>query len=110
MPSDELAAADPPVEIETTPIPRTTVSDVGEAGFQLDLRGVRGDEAMQLLDRFLDRAILAGLREVEIIHGKGTGVLQTLVHENLDEHPQVAEFHFADFDAGGTGATLATLK
>lgn len=110
VPSDQLAAADPPAQSHATPVPQTLVSTGGDVGYQLDLRGVRGDEAMQQLDRFLDRAILAGLQEVEIIHGKGTGVLQTLVHESLAEHPQVAEFHFADFDAGGTGATLATLK
>ena len=63
-----------------------------------------------MVDRFLNRAILANLPEVEIIHGKGTGALQKRVREFLEGHPQVKSFRFADFDAGGTGVTLVEIK
>jgi DNA mismatch repair protein MutS2 len=85
------------------------VEVTGEAGYRLDLRGQRGDEAVAAVDRFLDRALLAGLSGVEIIHGKGTGALQKRVHEFLESYPRVRSFRFADFDAGGTGVTLVEL-
>ncbi|UCH62323.1 MAG: Smr/MutS family protein [Fidelibacterota bacterium] len=87
-----------------------SVTMTGEGGYRLDLRGRRGDEAVAMVDRFLNRAILANLPQVEIIHGKGTGALQQRVREFLEGHPQVKSFRFADFDAGGTGVTLAELK
>ena len=65
---------------------------------------------MAAVDKFLNRAILAGLPELEIIHGKGTGALQKRVREFLEGHPQVKSFRFADFDAGGTGVTLVELR
>jgi DNA mismatch repair protein MutS2 len=76
---------------------------------RLDLRGMRYDEAESALQRFLDRAILAGLNQVEIIHGKGTGALQKMTHELLRTTPGVRSYHFEDFDSGGTGATIVDL-
>ncbi len=110
VPVEDLLPAEPPQEPANEGHHAVTVELAGSAGFQLDLRGQRGDEAVAELDKFLNRAILADLHELEIIHGKGTGALQNRVHEALDEHPQVASFRFANFDAGGTGATLVTLK
>ncbi|MEE9464732.1 MAG: Smr/MutS family protein, partial [Candidatus Neomarinimicrobiota bacterium] len=63
-----------------------------------------------MVDRFIGQAIVANLRELEIIHGKGTGILQQLVRAFLDEHPQVGTYHYANFDAGGTGVTLVELR
>ncbi|MDD5231532.1 MAG: Smr/MutS family protein, partial [Candidatus Marinimicrobia bacterium] len=76
---------------------------------RLDLRGMRYDEAESALQRFLDRALLAGLNQVEIIHGKGTGALQKMTQEVLRTYPGVRSFHFEDFDSGGTGATIVEL-
>ncbi|MFH1212622.1 MAG: endonuclease MutS2 [Candidatus Neomarinimicrobiota bacterium] len=76
---------------------------------RLDLRGMRFDEAESVLQRFLDRALLAGLNQVEIIHGKGTGALQKMTHEVLRTCPGVRSYHFEDFDSGGTGATIVEL-
>ncbi len=76
---------------------------------RLDLRGMRYDEAESALQRFLDRALLAGLNQIEIIHGKGTGALQKMTHEVLRATPGVRSYHFEDFDSGGTGATIVEL-
>ncbi len=77
---------------------------------QLDIRGQRADEAQRELIQYLDQAILSDLNEVEIIHGKGTGALQKMTHAVLGEHPAVTDFHFEDFDRGGTGATLVKFR
>ena len=108
--ADQLALANPPEDAESQPATQAQTGVVSAARHQLDVRGERGDAAVMEMERFLDQAILGGLREVEIIHGKGTGILQKLLHERLQDHPQVAAFKFADFDAGGTGATLIRLK
>jgi len=76
---------------------------------RLDLRGMRFEEAESALQKFLDRALLAGLNQVEIIHGKGTGALQKMTQEVLKTYPGVRGFHFENFDSGGTGATIVNL-
>jgi DNA mismatch repair protein MutS2 len=86
------------------------ISLASQVSYRLDLRGQRGDEAIAEVDRFMNRAVLAGLSELEIIHGKGTGALQKRVQEFLQDHPHVKSFGFANVDAGGTGVTLVELK
>lgn len=76
----------------------------------IDIRGMMVDEAEQVCGKFLDDAQLAGLRQVLIIHGKGTGALRQGVHEFLRRHHAVAKFNLADLDEGGAGATLVILK
>ncbi len=112
VPLEQLTLAEPPADEgergDRTGTVRFETS--GEGGYRLDLRGERGEEAVARLDRFINQAIVANLRELEIIHGKGTGILQKLVREALAEHPQVSTYRFADFDAGGTGVTVVELK
>ncbi len=76
----------------------------------IDLRGMNGDEAIPLVDKFLDTAMLAGLHRVDIIHGKGTGALRKKVTEFLSNHPRVKSFRLAEWNEGGTGATVVELK
>ena len=78
--------------------------------FNLDLRGKRLDEALETLNRQIDNALLQDLREFEVIHGKGEGVLQLGVRKLLAESPRVQEFSFAPPELGGTGKTLVKLK
>jgi len=87
-----------------------TMNITPAASYRLDIRGQRAAEAERELVQYLDQAVLSGLEEVEIIHGKGTGALQKMTHEVLGEHPAVKNFHFEDFDRGGTGATLVEFK
>ncbi len=56
---------------------------------ELDIRGLTGDEALPLVDKFIDDAVLAGLHRIDIIHGKGTGALRKKVTEFLSQHPRV---------------------
>lgn len=81
-----------------------------QVGPEVMIRALRVDEAQSLLDRYLDDAYAAGLREVRIVHGKGTGVLRRFVQEYLREHPLVAGQRPAEEGEGGGGATVAILK
>ena len=77
---------------------------------ELDLRGKRYEEAMQDLELYLDAAILANYPRVTIIHGRGTGAIQQVVHKVLRSHRSVASFEFAPMNTGGNGATIVTFK
>jgi DNA mismatch repair protein MutS2 len=77
---------------------------------ELRLRGMRFSDAMEALGRQLDTAVLGGLRQFAVIHGKGEGVLQKGVHDFLKNDPRVADFFFAHPEAGGFGRTEVILK
>jgi DNA mismatch repair protein MutS2 len=69
-----------------------------------------GDEALPLVDKFIDDAVLAGLFRVDIIHGKGTGALRKKVADFLSRHPRVRSFHLGEWNEGSTGATVVELN
>ncbi|MFB6259279.1 MAG: Smr/MutS family protein, partial [Thiohalorhabdaceae bacterium] len=75
------------------------------ASSQIDVRGLRREEALAALQHFLDNAYGAGLRQVTVLHGKGTGVLSEAVHEALAADPRVARYGHARPEAGGSGVT-----
>jgi DNA mismatch repair protein MutS2 len=77
---------------------------------ELDLRGLTGDEALPMIDKFLDDAILSGLNRVDIVHGKGTGALRKKVTEFLSTHPRVRSFRLGEWNEGGMGNTVVELK
>ena len=75
----------------------------------LDLRGARVDEALDALSRYLDDASLAGLEQVTIIHGLGTGALRDAVRAQAGSHPLVRSFRAGERGEGGDGATIVRL-
>jgi dsDNA-specific endonuclease/ATPase MutS2 len=75
----------------------------------LDLRGARVGEALDALSRYLDDASLAGLDQVLIIHGLGTGALRDAVRELAGSHPLVRSFRAGERGEGGDGATIVKL-
>lgn len=77
---------------------------------RLDMRGMRADAALAELGRFLDKSLLAGFAELEVVHGKGTGALRRQVHDFLRQFPAVESFSLAPEDRGGDGMTLVTLR
>lgn len=81
----------------------------GPESYRLDLRGMRAEEASEALDGFLDGAQLAGFHMVEILHGKGEGVLREEVRRLLARDPRVARFTLADQNRGGSGVTVVRL-
>ena len=77
---------------------------------EVDLRGMTGAEAVMELDRTLDSAVLSGIHQITIIHGKGTGVLRTEVHKYLKRCKYVRTFRLGVFGEGESGVTIAELK
>jgi len=79
-------------------------------GMELDLRGQRAEDALEMLDRYLEQAYLSGLPFVRIIHGKGTGKLRQEVRAALKGHPHVTSFEEGGDKEGGAGVTVAKLE
>ena len=76
---------------------------------EVDLRGMTADEAISVLDRFLDDAMLAKLPSVRIIHGKGTGVLRKAVQQHLKRSPRIKSVRLGVYGEGEDGVTIAEL-
>lgn len=74
---------------------------------ELDVRGMRGDEALQAVRYFIDDAILMGVQRVRILHGKGNGILRQLIRQYLSAEPNVTDYHDEDVRFGGAGITVA---
>ncbi len=76
---------------------------------EVRLRQLTVDEALLKLDKYLDNAFMAGLYQVRVIHGKGTGTLRQAVREELVKHPLVKSYRAAGYGEGGTGVTIVEL-
>jgi DNA mismatch repair protein MutS2 len=76
---------------------------------ELHLRQLTIDEALFKLDRYLNDAFMAGLYQVRIVHGKGTGTLRQAVREQLARHPLVSSYRPGGYGEGGAGVTIAEL-
>lgn len=81
-----------------------------QVGLELDVRGMLVDEANIIVDRYLDDAYNAGLSEVNIIHGKGTGALRAGIQAFLKRHPLVKGYRMGSYGEGDAGVTVVTLK
>jgi len=81
-----------------------------EASSSVNIIGMRAEEAMLVLTRFLDNALAAGLSSVEIIHGVGTGRLSKSVEQLLKRTPSVKRFYHGDPARGGAGVTIAEME
>lgn len=75
----------------------------------IDVRGMRGDEALQAVTYFIDDAILVGMNRVRILHGTGTGILRTLIRQYLATVPGVRHFADEHVQFGGAGITVVDL-
>jgi len=75
----------------------------------LDIRGARVDEALEALGQYLDDAAVAGLKQVTVIHGLGTGALRDAVRSQAGGHPLVKAVRSGERGEGGDGATVITL-
>jgi DNA mismatch repair protein MutS2 len=97
-PSSQAVAVDEPAV-------RVVASARGDVSDQLDVRGMRADEAREAVRAFVDDAALAGLSEVTVVHGRGTGALRSAVRAELGSHPLVGSQKPGSSD----GATTAVL-
>ena len=76
----------------------------------LDLHAFRPRDAAEVVAEYLEACAGAGIREVRVVHGKGTGALRRTVESALRRHPRVASFRAAGEDGVGWGATLVTFR
>lgn len=89
---------------------RRAVMNAEEARSRVDLRGKYPDEAAVEIEQALTAALNSGVQRLEIIHGKGTGVLRKRTHELLQGHPHVESFRLGALTEGGAGVTIVELK
>lgn len=113
---ERLEAAQAPEKKDTpaiTYVSKQTQDAVYERKLQfkqdLDVRGMRGDEAIQAVTYFIDDAILVGMSRVRILHGTGGGILRTLIRQYLQATPGVKNFRDEHVQFGGAGITVVDL-
>ena len=104
------------LEREKVKLPkRSTTRTVGNdtrAGSvtEIDVRGENAIDAILDVDRAIDAAVLRGLHQITIIHGKGTGVLRKEIQAHLKKHPSIRSYRLGAFGEGDAGVTIAELK
>lgn len=93
---------------------KSIMNDINEKAqkfnLTLDVRGQRGDEAVDNVAKYIDEATLLSIKEVSILHGKGNGILRKLIREYLSKQSCVQNFSDASLETGGAGITRVTLK
>ena len=77
---------------------------------ELDLRGMLAHDAIMETDKFIDDAVLSSLKQISVIHGKGTGALRSAIHDYLKNNKLVKSFRLGNFGEGDTGVTIIELK
>jgi DNA mismatch repair protein MutS2 len=101
----------PPNEKPAKPLISTAdLASPPDAQFELSLRGMRLGEALEALRKQIDAAVLSGLKEFAVVHGKGEGILQKGVHDYLKRDPAVSDYYFSRPEMGGFGRTEVILK
>ena len=114
---DRLERADPPSRKETTEAATYVSRQTQDAVYQkklnfrqdIDVRGMRGEEALNAITYFIDDAILLGVSRVRILHGTGSGILRTLIRQYLATVPGVRDFKDEHVQFGGAGITVVDL-
>ena len=76
----------------------------------LDVRGLRGDEAMQAVQEFVDEAVMLDISDGRVLHGKGNGILRELVRSYLKTIPDVSNFADEQLQMGGSGITVIKFR
>lgn len=104
-----------PGEKPGKPSPRRTpgidiLKKATEFKLQIDLRGKRADEALDIVQKYIDEAILLDVFEVSILHGKGNGILRHLIREYLAKVKEVKQFHDERLENGGHGITVVKFR
>ena len=116
--TERLERSDPPKTTETPAKASFISPETRELMYQkrlnfkqdLDIRGLRGDEAVNAVTFFVDDAIATGTSRIRILHGTGNGILRTLIRQYLGTIPGVSRFYDEDIRFGGAGITVVDLK
>ena len=76
----------------------------------IDIRGMRAEEALSFVKSWVDEAVLINRKELEILHGTGNGILRQIIRDYLSSVREVSSFNDAHVDFGGSGKTLIKMK
>lgn len=107
---ERVRSGDAPVKVNHQSKARNNQSKSQSIRSEIDLRGNTVEDALVLVDKYLDDVTLASLAQVRIIHGKGTGALREAIQEQLRTYPYVKSFRLADPSQGGSGVTVVEFK
>ncbi len=77
---------------------------------ELDVRGDRAEEALQKVERFIDDALMAGLQQLRIVHGRGNGILRNVIRTTLKDYTQIHSLHDEHIERGGDGVTIVIMN
>ena len=110
MPKDSLTRID--VQEDTTKHNTRSIlqNKATNVKSEIDIRGKNFEDAKDIVDKYLDDAYLSGLKSVRIIHGKGTGVLRQKLREHFRNVKLIKSYKDAEYNEGGDGVTVVTLK
>ena len=110
MPKDSLTRID--VQEDTTKNNTRSIlkNKATNVKSEIDIRGKNFEDAKDIVDKYLDDAYLSGLKSVRIIHGKGTGVLRQKLREHFRNVKLIKSYKDAEYNEGGDGVTVVTLK
>lgn len=97
-------------QIKKTGAGEIGVSKARNISTEINVRGLNLEEALEIVDKYLDDAVLSNLSEVSIIHGKGTGVLRNGIHQYLKTNKRVKSYRLGKYGEGETGVTIVELK
>jgi DNA mismatch repair protein MutS2 len=76
---------------------------------KLDVRGMRAEETLKILERYMDEAVLLGIHQVTILHGKGNGILRSIIRQFLSKRQEVTKFYDDAWERGGDGITIVEM-
>ena len=85
---------------------KLNISRTSNIKSEINVLGMTVDEAVSVVDKYLDDALLCHLASVRIVHGKGTGALRSGLHDFLSSHPEVRNYHLAAHGEGDAGVTI----
>jgi DNA mismatch repair protein MutS2 len=113
---NRLEPAEPPKEQPraATFVSTQTRSEIRERTLNfsqdIDVRGMRGEEALQTITYYIDDALVANVSRVRILHGTGNGILKTLIRQYLATIPNVSNYHDEHIQLGGAGITIVEFQ
>lgn len=110
IPLDNLQRADEEKTTHKTGVGRIVKNKADKVKSEIDVRGKNLEESMLEIDKYLDDAYIAGLQEVTLIHGVGTGVLKAGIKQMLKKHKHVKDYREGAYGEGGQGVTIVQLK